>query len=121
MVFYEAPHRLVDTLIDMRGQWGDDRQAVVARELTKRFEEYQRSTLAELAAHYEATPPKGEIVLLVAGGEPIQGPTGDWQTALKEALASGTRASDAAKAVAKTYGVSRQEAYDAAVAMRGEG
>lgn len=120
MVFYEAPHRLTDTLTDMRAQWGDDRQAVVARELTKRFEDYQRSTLAELHAHYEATPPKGEIVLLVAGGEPIQGPTGDWQTALKEAIAGGTRAADAAKQVARTYGVSRQEAYDAAVAMRGE-
>jgi 16S rRNA (cytidine1402-2'-O)-methyltransferase len=119
MVFYEAPHRIVDTLADMRGQWGDERSAVVARELTKKFEEYQRGTLASLQAHFEATPPKGEIVLLVGGGEVIEGPTGDWRSALKEALDRGDRESDAAKAVAKTFGVNRQEAYDAAVELKG--
>lgn len=119
MIFYEAPHRLDDTLIDMRALFGDDREATVARELTKKFEEFRRGTLAELSAHYEATPPRGEIVLLVSGGEPVVAAVGDWETALKEALAAGTRASDAAKSVAKAFGVSRQDVYDAAVALKG--
>ena len=120
MIFYEAPHRLDDTLTDMRGQWGDERPAAVARELTKRFEEFRRGTLAELAAHYEATPPRGEIVLLVGGGEPVAGPVGDWESALKEALAAGTRSTEAAKAIAKAFGVPREQVYAAAVALRGE-
>lgn len=118
MIFYEAPHRLDDTLADMRAQWGDERAAAVARELTKRFEEFQRGTLAELDAYYAANPPRGEIVLLVGGGELVAATQNDWEGALKEALAAGTRASDAAKAVAKAFGVPRQDVYDAALALK---
>lgn len=118
MIFYEGPHRLTDTLTDMRAAFGDDRPAAVARELTKRFEEHRRGTLAELAAHFEATEPRGEIVLMVGGGEVAAVSSDNWREALKAALDAGTRASDAAKAIAKSHGVSRQEAYDAAVAMR---
>jgi 16S rRNA (cytidine1402-2'-O)-methyltransferase len=65
-VFFESPHRLVKTLktsIDIL----QDRQLCVARELTKKFEEFRHGTAGELLAHYEAHPPKGEIVLLVSG------------------------------------------------------
>jgi len=119
MVFYEAPHRLDDCLADMIGIWGPDRPAVVGRELTKQFEEHRRGTLAELLAHFQATPPRGEIVLTVAGGE--AGPTveaGDWQAALAQALAAGARAKDAAKDIAQRFGVDRQEVYKAAASER---
>jgi 16S rRNA (cytidine1402-2'-O)-methyltransferase len=64
-VFFESPYRLVKTLeasVDIL----QDRQLCVARELTKKFEEFRRGTASDLAVHYEARPPKGEIVLLVS-------------------------------------------------------
>ena len=65
-IFFESPYRLTKTLkacIDIM----PDRQLCVARELTKKFEEFRRGTAVELHAHYEARPPKGEIVLLISG------------------------------------------------------
>lgn len=67
IILYESPHRLVKTLNEMAEHLGAERPAAVCRELTKMFEESRRGTLAELAAHYEATPPKGEIVVVVGG------------------------------------------------------
>lgn len=67
IIFYESPHRLVRTLKQLRETFGDDRQAVVAREITKIYEEYQRGALPELEAHYAARDVKGEIVLMVEG------------------------------------------------------
>lgn len=67
IILYESPHRLVKTLREMAEHLGTERPAAVCRELTKLFEETRRGTLAELAAHYEATPPKGEIVVVVGG------------------------------------------------------
>lgn len=67
IILYESPHRLVKTLREMAEHLGAERSAAVCRELTKMFEETRRGTLAELAAHYEATPPKGEIVVVVGG------------------------------------------------------
>jgi 16S rRNA (cytidine1402-2'-O)-methyltransferase len=69
IILYESPHRLVKSLRELAGHCGPDRQAAVCRELTKMFEETKRGTLTELAAYYEAKPPKGEIVLLLAGAE----------------------------------------------------
>lgn len=69
IILYESPHRLVKSLRELAEHFGADRQAAVCRELTKMFEETQRGTLEELAAYYEAKPPKGEIVLLLAGAE----------------------------------------------------
>jgi len=63
-IYFESPYRLIKTLkasIDIL----QDRQVCVARELTKKFEEFRRGTASELLAHYEAHPPKGEIVLLI--------------------------------------------------------
>lgn len=64
-IFFESPHRLAKTLrvcVDLM----PDRPLCVARELTKKFEEFRRGTATELLAHYEARPPKGEIVLIVS-------------------------------------------------------
>jgi 16S rRNA (cytidine1402-2'-O)-methyltransferase len=65
-IFFESPYRLTKTLtacIDVM----PDRQFCVARELTKKFEEFRRGTASELLAHYQAHPPKGEIVLVISG------------------------------------------------------
>ena len=60
LIWHEAPHRLAETLDDLLAAFGD-RPAAVARELTKRFEEVRRGTLAELAAHYATNAARGEI------------------------------------------------------------
>jgi 16S rRNA (cytidine1402-2'-O)-methyltransferase len=67
MVFYESPYRLVKALNEMSEIFGSERQACVSRELSKIHEENRRGTLAELAEHYRSNPPKGEIVIIVAG------------------------------------------------------
>ncbi len=67
MVFYESPFRLVKTLRQLGEVFGSDRQVSVAREISKVHEEHVRGTLDEVAAHFETTPPKGEIVIVVAG------------------------------------------------------
>ena len=64
-VFFESPHRLMKTL-RAAVEILQDRQLCVARELTKKFEEFRRGTASELLAHYEAHPPKGEIVLVIS-------------------------------------------------------
>jgi 16S rRNA (cytidine1402-2'-O)-methyltransferase len=67
MIFYESPMRLVRTLDDIRGYFGDDRPCSVSRELTKKFEENKRGTLKEVADYFRAKTVKGEIVLVIAG------------------------------------------------------
>lgn len=69
VILYESPHRLVKTLKELAAYCGEERQAAVCRELTKMFEETRKGTLTELAAHYEKTPPKGEIVIVVGGND----------------------------------------------------
>jgi 16S rRNA (cytidine1402-2'-O)-methyltransferase len=64
LIFYEAPHRLAETLKDALEMLGE-REAVVARELTKMHEELRRGRLSELAKHYSEDQPRGEIVLLI--------------------------------------------------------
>jgi 16S rRNA (cytidine1402-2'-O)-methyltransferase len=67
MIFYESPFRLVRALAEMAGVFGTSRNACVSRELSKVYEENRRGSLAELAEHYRSAPPKGEIVIIVAG------------------------------------------------------
>ena len=69
MIFYESPYRLVKTLQQFAEAFGSDRQASVSREISKMFEDTQRGTLYELVEHFTATPPKGEIVVVVAGAD----------------------------------------------------
>jgi len=69
VILYESPHRLVKTLHELNAAFGADRQAAVCRELTKIFEETNKATLSELATWYEQHPPKGEIVIVMAGKE----------------------------------------------------
>ena len=68
MIFYESPFRLVKTLLQLVEVFGGDREASVSREISKVHEETVRDTLSELAAHFTIHEPKGEIVIVVAGG-----------------------------------------------------
>ena len=67
MIFYVSPHKLVKTLTEFKTYFGSDRQVSVSRELTKMFEETARGTLEEVEQHFTNKPPKGEIVLILAG------------------------------------------------------
>lgn len=69
IILYESPHRLVKTLQELATYLGNERQAAVCRELTKMFEETRKGSLEELAKHYEAHAPKGEIVIVISGKE----------------------------------------------------
>lgn len=70
MIFYESPYRLVKTLQQFAEFYGGDRQVSVCREISKIHEESVRGTLDEVVAHFVETPPKGEIVIILAGCEP---------------------------------------------------
>jgi 16S rRNA (cytidine1402-2'-O)-methyltransferase len=72
MIFYESPYRLVKTLQQFAEVFGLERQASVSREISKMFEDTQRGTLQQLIEHFIATPPKGEIVIVVAGADEKQ-------------------------------------------------
>ena len=67
MIIYESPHRLVKTLAQLGEYFGEERQASVSREISKKFEETRRGTLKELTAHFTTTEPRGEIVVIVEG------------------------------------------------------
>ena len=69
IILYESPHRLAKSLQEFTQYFGPERKAAVCRELTKMFEETRKDTLAALASHYEAHPPKGEIVIVIEGKE----------------------------------------------------
>ncbi len=119
LVFYESPRRLGETLAAMARQFGDDRPAAVALELTKRFERVERGSLAELAALYGEGDTKGEAVIVVGGASEVVVEASEWQPALAEALKS-QRLREAVDAIAARYGLKRKEVYDAALALRPE-
>ena len=110
-VLYEAPARLVGTLAELESKGAGDRCAAVAREMTKQYEEVRRGTLSELRAYYEGKPPKGEVVVVLAGAERSK-PT---ETAVKERARvlrhEGASVRDTAAALAQELGVARNEAY----------
>ncbi|MDB5413387.1 MAG: rRNA ((1402)-2-O)-methyltransferase [Rubritepida sp.] len=120
LIFYESPHRTGEALAALAKGLGADRPAAVARELTKRFEEVRRGTLAELAALYSEQEPRGEVVLCVGPAPPPAAPTG---VALDEALrAAMARLSlrDAAATVAEATGLPRKRVYARALELAAE-
>ncbi|WP_125705258.1 16S rRNA (cytidine(1402)-2'-O)-methyltransferase [Lacticaseibacillus daqingensis] len=113
VIFYESPYRLAKTLTTIADVFGD-REAVLARELTKKFEEFNRGTLLELA-DWAADNARGEFVVMVAPA-PEQAPTVS-DTPLRDQvlaqIAAGAKPNPAIKAVAKANGVPRQVVYNA--------
>ena len=116
LVLYASPHRLAAVLEDAQDVFGGDRPAVIARELTKRFEEFRRGTLTELVTDPGVI--RGEIVLLIGGAPPAEAPSADDLEAIIQALLDeGMSASRAAKHAAMQTGVRKAEAYRVAVAL----
>jgi 16S rRNA (cytidine1402-2'-O)-methyltransferase len=114
LIFYEAPHRLRETLIDARKVLGE-RRAVVARELTKLHEEFRRGTLSELVSYYATEQPRGEIVLLI-DREELSSEASDISQESIGALVErfeneGFDHRAALKKAARELGLSRSEAY----------
>lgn len=121
LVFFESGPRLADSLFDMAAMLGD-RDAAVARELTKLYEEVKRGGLAQLAAHYQKTGgPKGEIVVVVAppAGE-VAADAATLDDALIAALARVSLRQAVAEIAAST-GLPRREVYARALALTGAG
>ncbi|WP_349358865.1 16S rRNA (cytidine(1402)-2'-O)-methyltransferase [Stappia sp.] len=118
LVLFESPRRLATALADMGEVLGEARQAAVARELTKRFETFERGTLGELAERYAGETVKGEIVVCIAPPETVtQADPADADALLTEALAT-MKASAAAKHVAQMTGLERKELYARAMELK---
>ncbi len=117
MIFHEAPHKLRATLSDMAEILGD-RPVALCRELTKLHEETVRTTLAEAAALYEGSEPRGEYVLVVGGAERSASPAvtlAEGVAMVQRRRAEGMRMKDAVRQVADDTGLSRNELYEAAL------
>ena len=116
MIFYEAPHKLRQTLGDLEAAFGAERAISLCRELTKLHEEVIRTTLSGARALYTAQEPRGEYVLIVPGAAPEtpETPTEEQLLALvREQMAQGLSRKDAVKAVSKQTGCAKNALYDA--------
>ncbi|MDR3581634.1 MAG: 16S rRNA (cytidine(1402)-2'-O)-methyltransferase [Oryzomonas sp.] len=121
LVFYEAPHRLEETLRDIREVMGE-RQVVVARELTKIYEEFIRGTVGEVLAEVAQGKVRGEVVILVAPGEAPQENALPLPELLERLLNDeGLTVKDAAKKAAEITGVPKNAAYAEALRVRNGG
>ncbi|MBL8926192.1 MAG: 16S rRNA (cytidine(1402)-2'-O)-methyltransferase [Pseudonocardia sp.] len=119
VVFFESPHRLAETLAAAVEVLGPAREAAVCRELTKKYEEVRRGTLAELAGGAVDEPVRGEVTVVLAGAAPEAAPSVDSLVdAVHERVAAGERLKDASAAVAAAAGVPKRELYNAALAAR---
>lgn len=121
MIIYEAPHRLVRTLTELKETLGDNRKIAVVKELTKKHETVYRGTLSEAVAYYEENEPKGEYVLVIDGKtheEIKEEKEADWQkmdipSHMKLYTDQGIDKKEAMKLVAKDRGVSKRDIYNA--------
>lgn len=114
LIYYEAPHKLRQTLADLAKSLGGWRNAALCRELTKLHEEVIRGTLDELNALYEQTEPRGEYVIVIEGAAPEQAETMSLEQAADLARSyadGGMKLSEACKTAAQAAGVSRKELY----------
>ncbi|GGE08940.1 ribosomal RNA small subunit methyltransferase I [Aureimonas endophytica] len=119
LLFFEAPHRIRDSLADMAAVLGDTRPAAVCRELTKAFETVYRGTLPELAAGFEAMERvRGEIVVAIGPPE-AEGAAGAADAdAILAGLLAEMKPAEAAREAARLTGLSRRDLYQRALAMK---
>lgn len=110
-VLYEAPGRVAATLAELERRGAGERRASVARELTKQFEEIRRGTVAELAAYYEGSPPRGEVVIVLEGRAPQPIVEDELRVRARALRAAGLSARDVAATLAREDGASRNLAY----------
>ena len=116
IIFYESPRRIAACLCDMVEVLGPNRQAAICRELTKRFEEILRGTLAELSENLDGRDLKGEIVVVVDRADPVQADAQTVEDALREALKT-LSSKDAAAQVAQAFGLTRRDLYQQALSL----
>jgi 16S rRNA (cytidine1402-2'-O)-methyltransferase len=117
LVLFESPRRVAATLAELAESLGGARRACLAREITKRYESFERGTLAELAARFAAGA-RGEVTLVVEGCRAEAPSAEGLEGALREALERGQSARDAARELAGRHGVPRRTAYALALALR---
>ena len=117
VVLYEAPGRVAETLDEIAAAGTLDRRCVVARELTKLFEEFRDGTVEELAAYYRDNPARGEVVILLAPQEAKSFNEEDLRGRVKALREAGYSAKDAAARVSAETGVPRNAVYKLAVAL----
>lgn len=115
LVLYESPKRVAALLEDAAAALGGGRQAAVCRELTKRFEEVRRGTLAELAGALAGEEVRGEVVVVIDRGTEAVADAATWEEALDRAMET-LSVKDAAAMVAEAYGLPRREVYQVALA-----
>jgi len=118
MIFYEAPHKLLATLQDMRDTFGPDRPISLCRELTKLHEEVVRTTLGQAVEKYSTDTPRGEFVLVLAGAPEEEKPAATAQDAaarVAQLVESGMSRKDAIKQTAQELNLPKNVVYDAAV------
>lgn len=116
-VLYEAPHRIRATLEDLAASCGGDRRIAVARELTKRFEEVWRGTLAGAVAWAGEDAARGEFVLVLEGAAHEAATAGEVDEALRRHLAAGESTREAVAAVAAGLSVPKRQVYAAALRL----
>lgn len=119
LIFYEAPHRLRQTLADF-GEWfGAERRIVLAREITKRFEEFWRGTMQDAIADYTTREPQGEFTLVVAGAELTTQPLSEdaIRAELIAMLQQGLSRSQASRQLAQQTDLPRRHIYQLALAI----
>ncbi|ASJ75898.1 Ribosomal RNA small subunit methyltransferase I [Granulosicoccus antarcticus IMCC3135] len=126
LVIYESPHRIIDSLKDMIGQFGEQRLITLARELTKRFETLIHAPLGEVLAAVEAdaNQQKGEFVLVVAGLQPADGDEAAAQVIVDldktlSVLLLHLPPKTAAKCAAELCSITKKQAYDRALKLQG--
>ncbi len=115
MIFYEAPHKLLKTLRDMREAWGE-RSITIARELTKLYEEILYTNFSDAILHFKEKEPRGEFVLVIKGSEAAEDkaeqiPIELAVSQVQALVAQGDKLTDACKAIAKQTGHKRSELY----------
>ena len=110
-VLYEAPGRVADTLAELERHGAGEREVAVARELTKQFEEMRRGTVAELARYYADAPPRGEVVIVLAGRAPSSPDEGAARERARLLRQGGASARDVARALVEEHGLARNAAY----------
>jgi 16S rRNA (cytidine1402-2'-O)-methyltransferase len=110
-ILYEAPARVAGTLAELADAGADARPAVVAREMTKHFEEVRRGTVGDLAAYYKDASPRGEVVILVGGGTSAKADEDQLRQRARGLRTEGMSVRDVTAALVKEFGVSRNEGY----------
>ncbi|MEO0455162.1 MAG: 16S rRNA (cytidine(1402)-2'-O)-methyltransferase [Cyanobacteria bacterium P01_A01_bin.114] len=119
IVLYESPHRLLKTLTDLSTVLGGNRSVTLARELTKRYEEFWRGTLAGAIEQYQKTEPRGEFTVAIAGlsTQPVNLSEDDLLDQLKTLIADGLSPSQASRQLAQTTGLPKRDIYQLSLAL----